>query len=133
MPLTRTAGPKRNTGGRGRDGRGKPTRGGKDRDREGTRGRRFFRKKVCKYCVEKVEHIDYKDTVRLLKFVTEKGKIVPRRISGNCAWHRASMSRQDIGLRQPQALDVRRPEPALVRGGATVTKTLLRNYKQDIS
>ena len=43
------------------------------------------RKKVCVFCQEKVESIDYKDVARLKKFITEGGKIVPRRMSGTCA------------------------------------------------
>lgn len=50
------------------------------------RGRRG-KKRVCAFCVDKVEGIDYKDIPRLKKFVTERGKILPRRISGNCARH----------------------------------------------
>ena len=50
------------------------------------RGRRP-RRKVCSFCVDKVEHIDYKDVAKLRRFVTERGKILPRRISGNCAKH----------------------------------------------
>ena len=45
------------------------------------------RKKVCAFCREKVTEIDYKDINRLKKFVTEGGKIVPRRMSGTCAAH----------------------------------------------
>ena len=45
------------------------------------------RKKVCAFCQEKVSAIDYKDVNRLKKFVTEGGKIVPRRMSGTCAAH----------------------------------------------
>lgn len=45
------------------------------------------RRKVCAFCQEKVAEIDYKDINRLKKFVTEGGKIVPRRMSGNCAAH----------------------------------------------
>ena len=48
------------------------------------RGRR--KKRVCTFCVENINHIDYKDTARLRKFVSE-GKILPRRITGNCAKH----------------------------------------------
>ena len=44
-----------------------------------------FRKKVCKFCLEKVETIDYKDTGRLSKYTTERGKIIPARVSGVCA------------------------------------------------
>ena len=46
-----------------------------------------FRKKFCRLCQEKVDFIDYKDLRRLEKFITERGKIIPRRISGNCARH----------------------------------------------
>ena len=49
------------------------------------RGRR--KKRVCAFCAENVNHIDYKDTARLRKFVSERGKILPRRITGNCAKH----------------------------------------------
>ena len=49
--------------------------------------RRGGRKKICKFCAEKSESIDYKDTQTLRYFLTERGKIVPRRISGNCARH----------------------------------------------
>ncbi|MBO6263992.1 MAG: 30S ribosomal protein S18 [Clostridia bacterium] len=49
--------------------------------------RKAPRRKVCSFCVEKVEAIDYKDTGKLKKFVTEKGKILPRRMTGVCAKH----------------------------------------------
>ena len=45
------------------------------------------RKKVCSFCVDKVEQIDYKDAGKLRRYITERGKILPRRISGNCAKH----------------------------------------------
>ena len=45
------------------------------------------RKKVCSFCVDKVEQIDYKDVAKLRRYITERGKILPRRISGNCAKH----------------------------------------------
>ena len=50
------------------------------------------RKKVCVFCQEKVEVIDYKDVARLRKFITEGGKIVPRRMSGTCAKHQRELS-----------------------------------------
>ncbi len=55
------------------------------------RGRRP-RKKVCSFCVDKVEHIDYKDVAKLRRFVTERGKILPRRVSGNCAKHQRQVT-----------------------------------------
>ena len=54
-------------------------------------GRRS-RKKVCAFCVDKAEHIDYKDTNRLKKYMTERGKILPRRITGNCAKHQRALT-----------------------------------------
>jgi len=51
------------------------------------KGRFTQRKKNCRFCTDKINHIDYKDTSMLRNFVTERGKIVPRRISGNCASH----------------------------------------------
>lgn len=49
--------------------------------------RRGARKKVCKFCAEKATSVDYKDSNQLRYFLTERGKVVPRRISGNCAFH----------------------------------------------
>lgn len=54
------------------------------------RGRR--RRKVCSFCVEHVDSIDYKDVYKLRKYVTERGKILPRRISGNCALHQRQLT-----------------------------------------
>ena len=53
---------------------------------------RRSRKKVCSFCVDKVEHIDYKDAGKLRRFITERGKILPRRISGNCAKHQRQVT-----------------------------------------
>ena len=55
------------------------------------RGRRP-RRKVCAFCVDKVEKIDYKDVAKLRRFTTERGKILPRRISGNCAKHQRQVT-----------------------------------------
>lgn len=54
------------------------------------RGRR--RRKVCSFCVDKVTLIDYKEAGRLRRYLTERGKIVPRRISGNCARHQRQVT-----------------------------------------
>ncbi|MBI3456750.1 MAG: 30S ribosomal protein S18 [Candidatus Rokubacteria bacterium] len=54
--------------------------------------RRFGRRKVCKFCVDKVVAVEYKDVKRLRTFVTERGKIIPRRISGNCARHQRQLT-----------------------------------------
>ncbi len=62
---------------------------------------RFIRKKICRFCAEKsVEKIDYKDTMRLSKFISEKGKIVPSRVSGNCARHQRMLARAIKRARQ---------------------------------
>ena len=50
------------------------------------------RRKVCSVCVDKVDHIDYKDAAKLRRFTTERGKILPRRISGNCAKHQRQVT-----------------------------------------
>ena len=55
------------------------------------RGRRP-RRKVCSFCVDKVEEIDYKDVAKLRTYIPERGKILPRRISGNCAKHQRQMT-----------------------------------------
>ena len=60
-------------------------------DRPINRGRKA-RKKVCGFCVDKVEHIDYKDIARLRRYMSERGKILPRRITGNCAKHQRALT-----------------------------------------
>ncbi len=55
--------------------------------------KKFFyrRKRVCKFCVEKIEYVDYKDLKMLQQFIPERGKILPRRISGTCALHQRKL------------------------------------------
>jgi small subunit ribosomal protein S18 len=50
------------------------------------------KKKTCRFCENKRQVIDYKDEKLLRKFITDRGKIVPRRISGNCAWHQRKVT-----------------------------------------
>lgn len=50
------------------------------------------KRKVCSFCADKIEHIDYKDVAKLRRFITERGKILPRRISGNCACHQRQVT-----------------------------------------
>ena len=66
-------------------------RGDREYSPRGNRARRG-RKRVCVFCVDKVVDIDYKDTPKLRKFITERGKILPRRISGNCAKHQRCLT-----------------------------------------
>ncbi|MBS3947444.1 MAG: 30S ribosomal protein S18 [Dethiobacter sp.] len=58
------------------------------RKERGRKGRR----KVCNFCVDKAEQIDYKVTGKLSRYITERGKILPRRISGNCAKHQRQLT-----------------------------------------
>ncbi|HLJ61542.1 MAG TPA: 30S ribosomal protein S18 [bacterium] len=66
------------------------------RDRGESRPRRDYRRrpkrKVCSFCTEKATFIDYKEVNRLRRFVTERGKILPRRVSGNCAKHQRALA-----------------------------------------
>ena len=62
-------------------------KGGKDKDKAKARKRGFARRKVCRFCADKNVAIDYKDPQTLKYFITDRGKIIPRRISGNCAKH----------------------------------------------
>ena len=73
-----TTGPRRSGPGGGSSAGGAGQQGGK---------KKFFyrRKRVCKFCVEKIEYIDFKDVKTLQQFIPERGKILPRRISGTCA------------------------------------------------
>lgn len=82
----------------GRRGPGGPGGGGGDDRRGGPGGgpggkKKFFyrRKRVCKFCVEKIEYIDFKDVKTLQQFIPERGKILPRRISGTCALHQRKL------------------------------------------
>ncbi|NLX92101.1 MAG: 30S ribosomal protein S18 [Firmicutes bacterium] len=54
--------------------------------------KRKGKKRVCNFCVDKVEYIDYKFADKLRRFITERGKILPRRISGNCAKHQRQLT-----------------------------------------
>ena len=74
---------------RGRGGRS----GDKDKDdKKGGARRTFFRRRrVCKFCVEKIDYIGYKDVKLLAPFIPERGKIQPRRISGVCATHQRAL------------------------------------------
>lgn len=68
----------------GREGEARSTRG---------KGKTFFRKKVCRFCANKAK-IDYKDVDGLRRYTTERGKILPRRITGTCAKHQRELARE---------------------------------------
>jgi small subunit ribosomal protein S18 len=78
-----------------KDSRGAGRSGGAKRDAAGDKagGRRGFfrRRRVCKFCLEKIDYINYKDVRLLAPFIPERGKIQPRRISGVCAAHQRSL------------------------------------------
>jgi len=58
-----------------------------------TKKRTRRRPKVCQFCADKVEYVDPKDIEKLRRFITERGKIVPRRVTGNCAKHQRQLTR----------------------------------------
>ncbi|MEO7191157.1 MAG: 30S ribosomal protein S18 [Vicinamibacterales bacterium] len=62
-----------------------------DKDKAGGRRGFFRRRRVCKFCVEKIDYINYKDVKLLAPFIPERGKIQPRRISGVCALHQRAL------------------------------------------
>ena len=79
-------------GGGGPRGAGGRDGGGKDGGKEG--GKRFFfrRRKVCKFCADKIDYVDYKDIKLISQFVPERGKILPRRMFGTCAEHQRKLT-----------------------------------------
>ena len=84
-------------GGRGKTGgHGQSGQQGKD----GQRRPMFRRRKVCKFCADKIDDINYKDTKLLMPFVPERAKILPRRISGTCAMHQRKLRTAIMRARQ---------------------------------
>jgi small subunit ribosomal protein S18 len=81
-------------GGGSSSGGGRPSGGGGRGGRSGGRGKRYFfrRRKVCKPCADKIDHIDYKDIKLLSQFVPERGKLLPRRMFGTCAEHQRKLT-----------------------------------------
>jgi small subunit ribosomal protein S18 len=78
------------SGGRGRGGNGRGAGAGA-RDGQGQRRSLFRRRKVCKFCADKIDDINYKDVKLLQGFVPERAKVLPRRISGTCAMHQRKL------------------------------------------
>ena len=76
-------------GGRGR-GRGRGDKKAGDKEK-GQRRPMFRRRKICKFCADKIDDINYKDAKLLGPFVPERGKVLPRRISGTCAMHQRKL------------------------------------------
>ena len=78
---------------RSSQGRSQGRGGGRQSSERGGGARRglFRRRKLCKFCVEKIDYIDYKDVRMLTPFVPDRGKILPRRISGVCASHQRQL------------------------------------------
>jgi small subunit ribosomal protein S18 len=79
-------------GGGDRNGEGWGGRGGGDAGPARRGGGGFNRRKVCRFCADKTSKVDYKDQGGLKFFLTERGKIIPRRISGNCAVHQRQVA-----------------------------------------
>lgn len=63
-----------------------------ERPERPARGGRKGRRKVCSFCVDKIDTIDYKDVARLRRFVSERAKILPRRVTGTCARHQRELT-----------------------------------------
>ena len=63
-----------------------------EKDRSEGRRIKKAKRKPCQFCIDKVKYIDYKDTSRLRRFLTERGKIMPRRMCGNCAKHQREVT-----------------------------------------
>lgn len=61
-------------------------------ERDRRYGGRKGRRKVCAFCVEKVDVIDYKDVAKLRRYISERGKILPRRVTGTCAHHQRELT-----------------------------------------
>ena len=61
-------------------------------ERQDRRGGRKGRKKVCMFCVDKIDEIEYKDAAKLRKFISERAKILPRRVTGTCAPHQRELT-----------------------------------------
>ena len=83
-------GSKRSFGSGGGGGRGKAAGQGQQ-GKDGQRRPMFRRRKVCKFCADKIDDINYKDVKLIGPFVPERGKILPRRISGTCAMHQRKL------------------------------------------
>jgi len=75
----------------GRGGRGGAKSGDKGKGEGRPRGGFFRRRRVCKFCADKIDYINYKDVRLLSPFIPERGKIQPRRISGTCAKHQRAL------------------------------------------
>jgi small subunit ribosomal protein S18 len=88
---TMTGGPRRGPGGQGGGGDDRRGGGGQGGAQGGKKKFFYRRKRVCKFCVEKIEYIDFKDVKTLQQFIPERGKILPRRISGTCALHQRKL------------------------------------------
>ncbi len=84
-------------------GGGARGRGSDDKKTDGKGGQRrglFRRRKVCKFCADKIDDINYKDVKLLTGFVPERGKVLPRRISGTCAKHQRGLRIAIVRARQ---------------------------------
>ena len=75
-------------------------RGGAGQGKDGQRRPMFRRRKVCKFCSDKIDDINYKDVKLLMPFVPERAKIMPRRISGTCAMHQRKLRTALMRARQ---------------------------------
>jgi len=79
---------------------GGDSREGDDRGRGGKGGKPYYKKKVCRFCVQKLR-ADYKDADTLRRFITERGKILPKRITGTCAKHQRALA---VAIKQARVM-----------------------------
>jgi small subunit ribosomal protein S18 len=87
-------------GRKGSGARGKAGAQGGQGGKDGQRRPMFRRRKVCKFCADKIDDINYKDAKLLMPFVPERAKILPRRISGTCAMHQRKLRTAIMRARQ---------------------------------
>jgi small subunit ribosomal protein S18 len=81
-------------------GRGKTSGGASQQGKDAQRRPMFRRRKVCKFCSDKIDDINYKDVKLLMPFVPERAKVLPRRISGTCALHQRKLRTAIMRARQ---------------------------------
>src|SRR5207302_5619067 len=98
-PLPPSSGGSSSGGSGGSSSGGRPPRGR-------GRGRYTPRRKVCQFCVDKIDNVDYKDVIRLRRYISERGKIEPRRKTGTCAKHQRKVSRAIKQARQVALLPI---------------------------
>src|SRR5215471_13525751 len=120
--------------GQGRSGGGRGGRGGDKKTGDKAQGQRrtlFRRRKVCKFCSDKIDDINYKDVKLLMPFVPERAKVLPRRISGTCAPHQRKLRTAIMRARQLALIPstTESPTQLILREHADIAGRRGRNVK----